>query len=177
MRKSLRGKVSREPWIVSFKKGADMRPEDLPLKKQIEVWAYTRNGDSIKYLILRRVPELGGFWQPITGGIERGEGAEHAARRELTEETGIFKPLKFYNLHFNYCFIWKNKRYLEHVFAAESPVMDIKISDEHSAYMWADFNTAASMLRWEANRLIMGQLNDILVSKATAITKAVQKKA
>jgi lipoyl(octanoyl) transferase len=41
-----------------------------------------------RVLMLRRSPERGGFWQPVTGRIEPGELAEAAARRELREETG-----------------------------------------------------------------------------------------
>jgi lipoyl(octanoyl) transferase len=39
-------------------------------------------------LLLRRSPERGGFWQPVTGRMEPGEGAVETARRELREETG-----------------------------------------------------------------------------------------
>jgi lipoyl(octanoyl) transferase len=41
-----------------------------------------------RVLLLRRAPERGGFWQPVTGRIEPGESPLEAARRELREETG-----------------------------------------------------------------------------------------
>ncbi|MGB8929690.1 MAG: lipoyl(octanoyl) transferase LipB [Anaeromyxobacteraceae bacterium] len=41
-----------------------------------------------RVLLLRRSPERGGFWQPVTGRIEPGEEPRAAARRELGEETG-----------------------------------------------------------------------------------------
>ncbi|HSM92018.1 MAG TPA: lipoyl(octanoyl) transferase LipB [Anaeromyxobacteraceae bacterium] len=41
-----------------------------------------------RVLLLRRSPERGGFWQPVTGRIEAGEAPIDAARRELGEETG-----------------------------------------------------------------------------------------
>ncbi|HYQ81813.1 MAG TPA: lipoyl(octanoyl) transferase LipB, partial [Anaeromyxobacteraceae bacterium] len=41
-----------------------------------------------RVLVLRRSPERGGFWQPVTGRIEPGEPPQAAARRELLEETG-----------------------------------------------------------------------------------------
>ncbi|MCD1295809.1 NUDIX pyrophosphatase [Methanocella sp. CWC-04] len=139
-----------------------MRRNRIPTKKQVEVWTYAREKEKLLYLILLRVPGLGGFWQPITGGIERGESPEEAALRELSEETGIDKPKKFFNLQSPYCFIWKNKRYIENVFAVEAPSTDISLSPEHSAYVWAEVDNAASMLRWDSNRMMLYQLNDIL---------------
>jgi lipoyl(octanoyl) transferase len=41
-----------------------------------------------RVLLLRRTEARGGFWQPVTGRIEAGEGPAEAARRELEEETG-----------------------------------------------------------------------------------------
>jgi lipoyl(octanoyl) transferase len=42
-----------------------------------------------RVLLLKRSPERGGFWQPVTGRLERGESPQGAAQRELREETGI----------------------------------------------------------------------------------------
>jgi lipoyl(octanoyl) transferase len=43
-------------------------------------------------LLLRRIPERGGFWQILTGRREHGESAQAAAAREIYEETG-FAPV------------------------------------------------------------------------------------
>src|SRR5690348_17916689 len=39
--------------------------------------------------ILHRSPVQGGYWHVVAGGVEPGETAEEAARRELREETGL----------------------------------------------------------------------------------------
>ena len=49
------------------------------------------HGDEL--LLLRRVPERGGFWQTLTGRIEAGEAPHAAAARELFEETGFAPSL------------------------------------------------------------------------------------
>jgi len=59
----------------------------LPI--QTEAVIYRRNGDTIGYLLLKRLPERNGFWQPVTGGLEEGETRTEALYREIREETGI----------------------------------------------------------------------------------------
>lgn len=44
--------------------------------------------DDGKILVLRRTMYRGGFWQTVTGRVERGEKLVDAAKRELWEETG-----------------------------------------------------------------------------------------
>ncbi len=41
-----------------------------------------------RVLLLKRAPERGGFWQPVTGRMDPGETSMETARRELREETG-----------------------------------------------------------------------------------------
>jgi lipoyl(octanoyl) transferase len=45
-------------------------------------------------LLLRRIPERGGFWQILTGRRELGEAAHAAAAREIFEETGLAPVLE-----------------------------------------------------------------------------------
>jgi len=42
-----------------------------------------------RVLLLERTQQRGGLWQPVTGRVEAGETVEHAAARELLEETGL----------------------------------------------------------------------------------------
>ena len=49
-------------------------------------------GDS-EVLLLRRIPQRGGFWQTLTGRREPGESPLAAAAREVYEETGLAPAL------------------------------------------------------------------------------------
>ncbi len=55
-----------------------------------------REGERV--LLLQRTEARGGFWQPVTGKVEEGEGPLQAAGRELAEETGLrleARPLEY----------------------------------------------------------------------------------
>ena len=60
--------------------------------RQIEVFLFRRRGRRVEFLLIRRAPprSLAGVWQPVTGGIKKGEAAYRAAAREVLEETGLF---------------------------------------------------------------------------------------
>lgn len=139
-----------------------MSHESLKVKNQVEVWVYRYEQGRPIFLILKRMPERGDFWQPITGGIEPGETPMEAAQRELFEETGISSPLYMFDLNCTFCFLWDNRLYTEHVFGVEAPSEKVILSPEHYDFRWADLETASALLRWEANRMMMYQLNDLL---------------
>ena len=45
--------------------------------------------DRSEILVVHRCPQNGSYWHTIAGGVEAGETALEAARRELHEETGL----------------------------------------------------------------------------------------
>jgi dihydroneopterin triphosphate diphosphatase len=54
-----------------------------------EVAVFVTRHSRSEILVCKRCAELGGYWHPIAGGREPGEGSREAAVRELAEETGL----------------------------------------------------------------------------------------
>ena len=69
----------------------------------IQSFIYTRNPKT-NFLLLKRTSEKGGFWQPVSGGIKKGEQPTHAVKREIFEETGIKEIVGITDLQFSYTF-------------------------------------------------------------------------
>jgi 8-oxo-dGTP pyrophosphatase MutT (NUDIX family) len=58
------------------------------IPRDVSVQLFRREGDSLRFLMLKRTVARGGFWQGVTGAPLRGETDKAAALREVREETG-----------------------------------------------------------------------------------------
>ena len=109
------------------------------------------------FLVLRRVPAGGGFWQIVTGRMEAGESPAQAAARELREETGFTAPIA--PLGYEHAFALApdgNARSgprlgREIVFVADV-ASEAAISDEHDAHEWLPAHDAAARMRHPGHR-------------------------
>lgn len=114
--------------------------------------------------MLKRNQEKGGFWQPITGGVEDGESLAQAVNRELWEETGISKYVRVINdvyyFEFNTTEYGKLKEY---VFGIEvAPDIEAKISSEHTEMKWCTLEESLALLKYEDNKSALKKLNSLL---------------
>jgi len=115
-----------------------------------------------EYLLLRRLPSRGGFWQGVTGGVEEGEELLDAAHRELAEETHL-APVKIQLVDYSYSFAvsdsWRHlyaddvKEITERVFATivdgqQTPMIDPR---EHDQWQWCSLDAALMLLTWPEN--------------------------
>jgi 8-oxo-dGTP pyrophosphatase MutT (NUDIX family) len=133
----------------------------LPI--QVEAIIFRRNGNRVEYLLLKRLPERNGFWQPITGGVEEGETKKEALCREIREETGIKNIVTILeNLYyFEFSDPNPNQEYVYGVEASSSEeiMLDPK---EHSEFRWCNFQEALQLLNWKENKEALRKLNTIL---------------
>jgi lipoyl(octanoyl) transferase len=138
-----------------FERAREDRSPDL---RTISVVPVDADG---RVLLLRRSAARGGFWQPVTGRIEASEEPEHAARRELREETGADVPVK--PLGYRHGFAVEPALLPgappgvtvveETAFAARLPAgFACRISDEHSEHGWFTPGEALDRLRYAGLR-------------------------
>ena len=133
----------------------------LPI--QVEAIIFRRNNSRIEYLLLKRLPDRNGFWQPVTGGLEEGETRTEALRREIEEETGIRNLVRVIEDLYYFEFSDPNLNQ-EYVYGVEvSPTEEVVLDGkEHSEYRWCSIKEALQLLNWKENREALGKLNTIL---------------
>ena len=133
----------------------------LPI--QVEAIIFRRNGNKVEYLLLKRLPERNGFWQPVTGGVEEGETRKEALRREIREETGIKNIIAvledLYLFEFSDPNLNQEYVYGVEVTPSEEIVLDRK---EHGEYRWCSFKEALQLLHWKENKEALRKLNKTL---------------
>jgi dihydroneopterin triphosphate diphosphatase len=119
----------------------------------------------LEVLLIERATRPG-YWQSVTGSLERAdEPLEEAARRELREETGIAataSELERWNLTYTFEIYpeWRHRfapgttHNVEHVFSLEVP-RRVPVSlapDEHTARQWLPWREAAERCFSWSNR-------------------------
>ena len=135
---------------------------------QVEVHVFRRRGKRLETLLIRRSPErsLAGVWQPVTGGIERGESAIQAAVREVREETGL-RPLRWWALEHMATFydVAADHMRVVPVFAAEVAWTDaVHLSHEHDRYAYVSLTEAWQRVLWSTQRSALEALADEVLS-------------
>ena len=120
-------------------------PEEVVTELQTISVAITRRG---KLLLLQRTPERGGFWQLLTGRIERGESPLQAAAREVHEETGYSPRLEeLRDLDYRHSFALGESSFAhETAYALAAPDHDPRLSAEHQAFKFCTLEEALALL-------------------------------
>lgn len=128
---------------------------------------YTVLNGEINYLLLKH--RKGGHWGFPKGRIMSNESKLENSKREVFEETGIkeivYDP-KFETLE-KYSFIEKEVKYDKEVtfFLAYSPKMDVKISEEHTEFLWANIDKSLQTLQKESDKELIEKAHIFIIHK------------
>jgi 8-oxo-dGTP pyrophosphatase MutT (NUDIX family) len=135
--------------------------EDPPVDQEcVEGYLFATPGP--QYLILRRPPERGRIWVPVSGKVDAEDRDFLAAvRREVAEETGFSAPRRVFPLDWSYRFEGPDGRaWRLHAFGVgldrpEPP----RLSAEHDAFEWLRFPQAHDRLHYSDNREALTRLH------------------
>jgi 8-oxo-dGTP pyrophosphatase MutT (NUDIX family) len=138
-----------------------MKNFHLPIKVEAIVYYTDENGIKI-FLAVKRSPEDGSFWQPVTGTLEIIDNMENCLIREINEEIGLKKEDIISISDCIYHFKWNKKsigEIYEYVFAVEvkkSP--QIKLSEEHVEYKWGTKDVIRDVYEMPDNKIAIDKI-------------------
>ncbi len=127
---------------------------EIKTNNQVEVILFKKKNDTILFLVLKRNPQKGSFWQPITGNVKPHESFKQAALREMEEETNIKEYLEFIDTGYSFDFFDDNRNQHEKVFGIHVPrAAEVVLSPEHTEFQWASKENALNRyLKYPGNK-------------------------
>ena len=112
------------------------------------------------------------MWQFIAGGGEDAEEPIESAHRESLEEAGIEGPREWLSLDATASIprtayptaTWPSDMLVipEISFAVHAPDVEVRLSPEHDAVEWLDYDKACERLTWDSNRVALWELRERL---------------
>lgn len=139
---------------------------------QVLVFPFIKENGKYYYALFKR--EDLGVWQGIAGGGEGKEKPIEAMRREVYEEASINRMAYCIRLSsittipaVNICGLkWGDIIMIpEFAFGVEVQSKKLKISNEHTEYLWFTFKNAISQLKYDSNKSALWELNYRLENK------------
>jgi dATP pyrophosphohydrolase len=139
----------------------------------VDVFVLRRRAGEWDALVLERAPAVrcAGAWETVHGRIEPDERPEHAAIREVREETGLAVE-RLYNVTVQPFYLHQERAVmLAVVFAAVVPDAPIHLGPEHTRAEWFPIAEAARRFAWPRER---ANVQDVAVLLAGGDAGAVE---
>ena len=123
-----------------------------------------RKENTKKLFLLLHYPS--GHWDFVKGKMEKNETTHETAIREAKEETGItditfaenFEEWIEYNFKYQGELVQKKVVF----FLAETKTKEIKISHEHSGYIWTDYNASMEKTTFDNAKTVLTKAEKLL---------------
>jgi len=107
-----------------------------------------------------------GHWDFVKGKMEKNETTHETAIRETKEETGITDIVFAENFEewIEYNFKYQGELVQKKVvfFLAETKTKEIKISHEHSGYIWMDYNASMEKTTFDNAKRVLTKAEKLL---------------
>ena len=107
-----------------------------------------------------------GHWDFVKGKMEKNETTHETAIRETKEETGITDIVFAENFEewIEYNFKYQGELVEKKVvfFLAETKTKEIKISHEHSGYIWMDYNASMEKTTFDNAKTVLTKAEKLL---------------
>ncbi len=150
----------------------------MPREKSAGAIIFRKEGPTghpkIYYLLLHY---HSGHWEFPKGHIEEGESNEETVKREIAEETGIndvkiipgFKKYIKYFFRQSYGLKDEAKKKAPWIFKlvvfyiAETQTKEVKISSEHTGFLWLPLNEAIKKTTFKNSKLLLREANNFIV--------------
>ena len=123
--------------------------------------------DAELLLVRRAAGAFAGAWTFVMGGVEDGERATDAARRELLEETGLRATVLFTAGELD-AFYDPVRDRIVHVpfFVAHADAADVVLeAGVHDDHRWVPFDQAAELLEFASQRRVLGEIHREFVAR------------
>lgn len=148
----------------------------MPREKSAGAIIYRMENGVPHYLLLHY---HSGHWEFPKGHIEEGESEEETVKREIAEETGIqdVKIISGFKKYIKYFF----RQYKENVseedrkagktpwvfklvvfFVAETETKEVKISPEHTDFLWLPFPEAYKKTTFKNSKKLLKEANEFI---------------
>lgn len=150
----------------------------MPKEKSAGAIIFRKEGPTgypkIYYLLLHY---HSGHWEFPKGHIEEGESNEETVKREIAEETGIndvkiipgFKKYIKYFFRQSYGLEGEAKKKAPWIFKlvvfyiAETRTKEVKISSEHSGFLWLPLEEAVKKTTFKNSKMLLKEVDDFIV--------------
>ena len=123
---------------------------------------FRKTSNCVEYLLLKYP---GGYFDFPRGLVELGESEVDAAIREIREETGLeVRLVPGFTRSVEYFYTRGGRRVKKRVtyFLAEAASGDVRISSEHTGYVWAGFDRALTLISFESVRRVLADAHRYL---------------
>jgi len=117
-------------------------------------------------ILLLQYPQ--GHWSFPKGHVEAGEDHHSTAKRELLEETGIDKiriiPSWAERTEYSYSRKGSTNRKQVYWYLATTDEFEVKLSHEHTNFLWLDIKNALNQLTFEQEKIVLSNAGKVLES-------------